>query len=175
MGLTVDLIGKSWYPPGTYRAKSERLPTPSREHIREFWEVLRSCSGTIELNVSEQLELPKKQNPGQGIMTEVETGIAKKCYVTIDGIRGEYFMVQVDHRDKEWLIIDESKETVVYDEDTPATTLEIGVGECLEHNTLNDFDHTIKMVEAFLDTGKMVDDAPYVWLALYDHLGRFNF
>ena len=121
--------------------------------MREYWEVLPTCpAGTVDL-------------------------VFRKGFVSIDGIDGDYYMVQAERDGEGWLLIDDSKEVAVFDPENRPTTMEIGVGECLEHNTLNDFDLAIKAVEAFLDAGKFVDVAPYVWIASDEkkHSERFRF
>ena len=42
-------------------------------------------------------------------------------------------------------------------------------GESLEHNTVNDLDVVLGMLDNFAESGKYVDNKPYVWL---DRLGE---
>ena len=63
-----------------------------------------------------------------------------------------------------YVINSERKQLISEAKTFSSEMVEVVRGESLEHNTVNDLDVVLGMLDNFAESGKYVDNKPYVWL-----------
>lgn len=153
--MKISQISREWWDSESNQAQYESVDSPDEKEVAKAVKFLKSESGGVTLNTCDE--------------SGTQVG-----YILIQGMAGKYFLVQSEHNNDQFLLVDTQKDVPKSPVDE---TLDILGNECLEHNTVNDLDAIMKSVKSFLKSGAFKDFDSYSWIEVNKgtNAHRFNY